>query len=208
MADRLTLVVRRATVVVLASTLAAAPLAAQQKLDLATKQASHARMVKELAAIAERSVRDHKYHGDAAAKALWAEMAQLGDKAPWKLRLDGALAHLRLGATREGIAILEAADDALAGKRIDGDVDARNSVRFYLGMAWLRLAENENCCARKAPESCILPLHDAALHTSAPEGATKAMPWFEAVIANTAAGDYWRLSSVWLLNLAHMALGQ
>ena len=208
MADRLTLVVRRATVVVLASTLAAAPLAAQQKLDLATKQASHARMVKELAAIAERSVRDHKYHGDAAAKGLWAEMAQLGDKAPWKLRLDGALAHLRLGATREGIAILEAADDALAGKRIDGDVDARNSVRFYLGMAWLRLAENENCCARNAPESCILPLRDAALHTGAPEGATKAMPWFEAVIANTPAGDYWRLSSVWLLNLAHMALGQ
>ena len=114
MVDRLTLVVRPATVVALAA-LAAAPLAGQQRLAPAATQASHARMVKELAAIAERSVRDHKYHGDAAAKGLWAEMAQLGDKAPWKLRLDGALAHLRLGATREGIAILEAADDALAG---------------------------------------------------------------------------------------------
>ncbi|MBM3973465.1 MAG: CRTAC1 family protein [Planctomycetes bacterium] len=203
----LTLAVRCTTVVGLAA-LTAAPLAGQQRRDSAAKQASHTRMVQELAAIAERSVRDHKYHGDDAAKALWAEMAQLGDKAPWKLRLDGALAHLRLGATREGIAILQAADDALVAKRIDGDVDARNSVRFYLGMAWLRLAENENCCARNAPESCILPLRDAALHTAAPEGATNAIPWFEAVIANTPKGDYWQLSSIWLLNLAHMALDQ
>jgi hypothetical protein len=90
------------------------PSAAQQRVDAAAKQKSHARMVATLHDIAVRARSDHKYHGDAAAKALWAEMAQLGDQAGWKLRLDGALAHLRLGATRQGIAILEGARDALA----------------------------------------------------------------------------------------------
>lgn len=181
--------------------------AVAQKLDAAAKQKSHQRMVAELAAIAERSKSDHKYHGDGAAKALWAEMAKLGDKADWKLRLDAALAHLRLGATRTGIEILEAAHGALADGTIPGDVDAKNGVRFYLGMAWLRLAESDNCCARNTPESCILPLRGGALHT-ATEGSTKAIPYFREVIANTPAGDDWNLRARWLLNLAHMTLGQ
>ncbi len=182
-------------------------LTAQARIDDAAKAASHERMVKTLREIAERAVHDHKYHGDAAAKELWAEMARLGDKAPWKLRLDAALAHLRLGATRDGIAILEQAHEGLGSGAIDGDVDAKNAVRFYLGMAWLRLAETDNCCARNTPESCILPLQGGALHT-ATEGAANAIPFFEQVIANTPAGDYWHLGARWLLNLAHMALGQ
>ena len=182
------------------------PSAAQQRVDAAAKQKSHARMVATLHDIAVRARSDHKYHGDAAAKALWAEMAQLGDQAGWKLRLDGALAHLRLGATRQGIAILEGARDALAKGGIAGDVDANNAIRFYLGMAWLRLAETDNCCARNTPESCILPLQGGALH-SATEGSTNAIPYFLEVIANTPKGDDWQLRALWLLNLAHMTLG-
>ncbi len=182
------------------------PLLAQQRLDPGQKQKSHERMVKELAAIAVEAKRTHKYHGDAIAKELWAEMAQLGDKAPWKLRLDASLAHLRLGATREGIAILETAHEALGKGAIEGDVDAKNSIRFYLGMAWLRLAESDNCCARNTPESCILPLRGGALHT-AKEGSTNAIPYFLEVIAHTPANDYWHLGARWLLNLAHMTLG-
>ncbi|MFY9343813.1 MAG: CRTAC1 family protein [Planctomycetota bacterium] len=184
-----------------------AALPAQHKIDAASKLQSHARMVQTLAEIAVRAKSDHKYHGDAAAKALWAEMERLGDKADWKLRLDGALAHLRLGATRIGIAMLEDADKALAAGAIEGDADARNGVRFYLGMAWLRLAESDNCCARNAPESCILPLRGAAVH-SVTEGSTNAIPYFRDVMANTKAGDDWHLRAQWLLNLAHMTLGQ
>jgi hypothetical protein len=189
-----------------AAAAAALAVPAQTTIDDQAGRRSHERMVQTLRELAARSVREHKYHGDAVAKELWAELARLGEQAPWKLRLDSALAHLRLGATREGIAILEAAHAALASGAIAGDVDARNSVRFYLGMAWLRLAENDNCCARNAPESCILPLQGEALHT-APEGATNAIPYFEEVLAHTPPGDYWHLGARWLLNLAHMALG-
>jgi len=79
-------------------------------------------------------------------------------------------------------------------------------VRFFLGMAWLRLAESENCCATATPDSCIMPLQGGALHTQK-EGSTKAIPYFQEVIDDTPAGDYWHLGALWLLNLAHMTLG-
>ncbi len=200
---------RSSFVVPLLSSLLLAPATAQQPiqgLTPAAKQASHQRMVKELAAIAERAKTDHKYHGDQNAKRLWTELAAQGDKALWKLRLDASLEHLRLGDTRVGIAILEQGLAAVEKGTIDGDIDAKNALRFYLGMAWLRLAETDNCCARNTPESCILPLQGGALHT-ATEGSTKAIPYFLAVMQDTPPGDYWHLGARWLVNLAHMTLG-
>lgn len=186
----------------------AAPALAQtpKATDPAIERASHERMVKLLRDIAERSVVDHKYHGRKQAQDLFDELAKLEGKAPWKLRLDAALAHLRLGATRDGIRILEQAHEALGSGAIEGDLDAKNAIRFYLGMAWLRLAESDNCCARPTPESCILPLQGGALHV-AKEGSTNAIPFFREVIENTPAGDFWHLGARWLLNLAHMTLG-
>jgi hypothetical protein len=186
---------------------AAATLPAQQGAGADARQQGHQRMVRTLAELAERAKADHKYHGDAQAKARWTELAQLGDKAGWKLRYDAALDKLRLGATREGIAVLEGARDALAAKTIPGDADAVVAIDFHLGVAWLRIAETDNCCARNAPESCIVPLQGAALHT-ATEGATNAIPYFERVMATTPPGDYWHLGARWLCNLAHMALGR
>ena len=177
-----------------------------QSASQGPKHDSHRRMVQELAAIAERSKTDHKYHGDKLAKQLWSELASQGDKAPWKLRLDAALEHLRLGATRPGIAILEQALAALDAGAIDGGTGAKNSVRFYLGMAWLRLAETDNCCARPTPESCIMPLQGGALHAEK-EGSTKSIPYFLAVMQDTPPDDYWHLGARWLVNLAHMTLG-
>ena len=174
--------------------------------DAAAKAASHQRMVKTLAEIAVQAKTDHKYHGDAKAKQLWAELAAAGDKAPWKLRLDSSLEHLRLGATRAGITILEQALAALDAGTIEGGTPEKNNIRFYLGMAWLRLAETDNCCARPTPESCILPLQGGALH-SEKEGSQKAIPFFLDVMANTPSDDYWHLGARWLVNLAHMTLG-
>ncbi|MEO6597144.1 MAG: CRTAC1 family protein [Planctomycetota bacterium] len=179
---------------------------AQSPTDPAVEQKSHDRMVRTLAEIAERMKSAHKYHGDGTAKQLWAQLAEQGDKATWKLRLDAALAHLRLGNTREGVRLLTEARDGLRTGSIQGDTDAKNGVSFYLGMAWLRQAETDNCCARSAPESCILPLHGGALHTQK-EGSTNAIPCFEEVMANSAPDDYWHLSARWLLNIAHMTLG-
>lgn len=179
---------------------------AQGKPDTDAERASHDRMVRTLREIAERARTDHKYHGDGTARELWRQLAEQGDKAPWKLRLDAALAHLRLGNVRDGIEILKATRDGMRDGKIAGDIGAINSVVFFLGMGYMRLGETENCCARATPESCILPLHDGALHTKK-DGSTQAIPCFELVMANTAPDDYWHLSARWLLNLAHMTLG-
>ncbi len=171
-----------------------------------TAEQSHARMVETLRSIAVAARAEHKYHGDAAAKALWSDLAAQGDRAGWKLRLDAAQAHLRLGDLQRGIDVLTAARDALRDGRIEGDADAATAIVFYLGMAYLRLAETENCCARATPESCILPLRGGALHTNK-QGSQMAIPNFELVLANTRPDDFWHLSARWLLNLAHMTLG-
>lgn len=181
-------------------------LPAQATAPTPAETASHKKMVAKLAELGEWAKRDHQYHGDGKAKALWAQLEARGARADWKLRLDAALAHMQLGNTAESIAILKKASDEMRAGRLRGNLDAASSIVFYLGMAYMRQAENDNCCARATPESCILPLKGDAIHTR-PEGATNAIPYFELVIANRPANDYWHLSARWLLNLAHMTLG-
>lgn len=186
--------------------LACASLPAQVTAPTDAEKASHDKMVAKLAELAEWAKKDHQYHGDGEAKKLWAKLDAMGARADWKLRLDAALAHMRLGNTKESIAILAHASDEMRAGRLRGNLDAASAIVFYLGMAYMRQAENDNCCARTTPESCILPLKGGAIHTKT-EGAKSAIPYFELVIANRPANDYWHLSARWLLNLAHMTLG-
>ena len=178
----------------------------QDVRDTASETKSHAFMRQRLAEIATEAKSIHKYHGDQAAKQLWAQLEQQGDNADWKLRLDAALAHMRLANTQASIDILKKASDDMRAGKLRAGINEATSIVFYLGMAYMRQAETENCCARSTPESCILPLKGQAIHTKT-EGANKAIPCFELVIANNPANDYWHLSARWLLNIAHMTLG-
>lgn len=186
--------------------LATATLLGQASTPTAAEQASHKKMIRRLADISEWAKSGHEYHGDKLAKETWARLEAAGDRADWRLRLDAALAHMRLGNIADSIEILKKASDEMRAGRLRGNLDAASSIVFYLGMAYMRQAETENCCARGTPESCILPLKGGAIHTRK-EGATNAIPYFELVIANRPANDYWHLSARWLLNLAHMTLG-
>ena len=189
-----------------ATLLTSAAATAQDPRDTEAETKSHAEMIRRLADIAIEAKSIHKYHGDKAAKQLWAQLEADGDKADWKLRLDAALAHLRLANTKAAIDILKTASDAMRAGQLAGGLDEASSIIFYLGMAYMRQAETDNCCARSTAEGCILPLQGEAIHTKK-EGATLAIPCFELVIANRPKDDYWHLSARWLLNLAHMTLG-
>lgn len=70
-----------------------------------------------------------------------------------------------------------------------------------LGLAYLRLGEQENCLSNHTPYSCILPFDEQALH-SLPKGSKKAIQIFELL-----QGRYPNDKNQWLLNLAHMTLG-
>lgn len=72
-----------------------------------------------------------------------------------------------------------------------------------LGLAYLRLGEQENCIENHAAESCILPIRGAGVHTDL-EGSRNAVEIYRHM-ARRFPRD---LQSRWLLNVAHMTLGQ
>ncbi|MEM1296723.1 MAG: hypothetical protein AAGH89_15265, partial [Verrucomicrobiota bacterium] len=84
--------------------------------------------------------------------------------------------------------------------------EKRAILTLTLGQIYLRLAETRNCCARYSPESCILPLQDGALHTDQ-WGSRNAITAAEEVL-RIAPTPQLRTNAIWLLNLAHMTLGQ
>ena len=82
-----------------------------------------------------------------------------------------------------------------------------NEIHFRLGLAWLRLGETQNCVLNPNADHCILPIRPGGFHTL-PEGSRQAIPYFQAVLDNTAAEERLHLSARWLLNIAYMTLGQ
>ncbi|MCC6786128.1 MAG: CRTAC1 family protein, partial [Planctomycetes bacterium] len=166
---------------------------------------SHARMQRTLAEIAARAADDHPYFGTRRVTELTAQLAAQGDAAPWQLARDLAVAELRAGDVRAAIERLTALQARLAAR--GGPREALTLLSFHAGVAWLRLAEDENCCAQVSPESCILPLVGAGRHTRT-EGATRALAAFRDVLEHTTRDEYWHLAALWLFNVTQMALGQ
>ena len=113
------------------------------------------------------------------------------------LRLELAIQLLRAGQTREAIAelhILQAQDLSPS---------LRTRTRDRLGIAYLRLGEQENCLLNHTIASCLLPIQGEGIHTLQ-EGSQAAIEQYTAVLSE----DPDDLSAHWLLNIAYMTLGQ
>ena len=90
---------------------------------------------------------------------------------------------------------------------VEGDAPSAQAslatVIYFQGVNALRIGENENCIMCRGETSCILPISPAAVHTN-PRGSRLAIDHFM---------EYLRLfpddlEVRWLLNLAHMTLGE
>ena len=113
------------------------------------------------------------------------------------LRLELAIQLLRAGQTREAIAelhILQAQDLSPS---------LRTRVRDRLGIAYLRLGEQENCLLHHTIASCLLPIQGEGIHTLQ-EGSQAALEQYTAILRENPDD----LSARWLLNIAYMTLGQ
>jgi hypothetical protein len=77
-----------------------------------------------------------------------------------KLELSEAL--LRDGDLSGALALLE--DCRRLVEENDGSPQARVVAWRSLGIANMRMAERQNCVANHNPESCILPISEAAIH--------------------------------------------
>lgn len=77
------------------------------------------------------------------------------------------------------------------------------TVIFYQGATAFRLGENENCILCRGESSCIFPIAPAAIHTN-PAGSRQAIKHFADYLERFPED----LEVKWLLNLAHMTLGE
>ena len=77
------------------------------------------------------------------------------------------------------------------------------SVIYFQGVNALRIGENENCILCRGETSCILPISPAAVHTN-PRGSRLAIKHFMEYL-QMFPDD---LEVRWLLNVAHMTLGE
>ena len=115
-----------------------------------------------------------------------------------QLRLQMAIQLLRAGETRAAIAELE----NLQGKS-GLSPTLHTMIHDRLGIAYLRLGEQENCLLNHTIDSCLLPIRGEGVHTSR-EGSIAALVHYAAALRQNPDD----LSARWLLNIAHMTLGQ
>ena len=83
------------------------------------------------------------------------------------------------------------------------DRELRKELRMRKAMAFMRLGEQENCLAVHNADSCIFPLNPQAYHLL-PRGSRGAIALFNQQLAEYPKD----LGTRWLLNLAHMTLGE
>ena len=77
------------------------------------------------------------------------------------------------------------------------------SIIYYQGVTALRFGETENCILCRGESSCIVPISPAAQHTN-PEGSRRAIVHFTEYLERFPEDE----EVQWLLNLAHMTLGE
>lgn len=118
-------------------------------------------------------------------------------------RMRRALELLRAGESEAAVEELELLPERI--EKLSGDT--RRALAWaqahFLALAYLRLGEQENCVARHTAASCILPIREEGRHL-VERGSRNAIRHFRRALELHPAD----LASRWLLNLAHMTLGE
>ncbi|MBI3411236.1 MAG: CRTAC1 family protein [Planctomycetes bacterium] len=129
-------------------------------------------------------------------------LAKHKDERRLKLLRDKAFFHNYDGQPAKAYAILEEMR-ALADARDDLAEKWLYSIIFLEGITALRQGEDANCVLCRGESSCIIPIDAAAVHIH-PEGSQTAIKHFTEYLEQFPDD----LGVKWLLNLAHMTLGE
>lgn len=189
----------------------------------ADEQASHDAMLKALSIIGSKTGELHPYLGTADLSAVRHQIASLPENASdgqkCELYFRAGIFEGRLGNLEASIKELTKAYQLLPTSEFPRS--QKNYYVFKLGVAHFRLGETENCCVMGGPESCIVPITAAGVHTKQ-DGSKNAIKYFEEVLTSTSGDESFakrddnpniassvrtRQAAQWLLNIAHMTLG-
>jgi hypothetical protein len=178
----------------------------------ASVAAGQTRMVAALADVARRTPMENPILGERLTRELRGRAAATPPDAPPSTRIP---LHVQLGGEELRIGNTGRAIQHLTeARRLLGEMERGRGVRpdlvfnasYMLGVAHLRRAETENCCAARHAESCLLPIRGGGVHAR-PDGSRDAMRWFTDVLRRAPGDSDVALKSRWLLNLAAMTVG-
>jgi hypothetical protein len=116
-----------------------------------------------------------------------------------------AFMELREGRNRDAVAHVEQAGKILDGMRSQLPdphmvTAVYNDIR---GIAFMRLAEEQNCVTHHGPGACIMPIRGSAVHAIPEPGREAMKSWIE--VARNRPGD---LKARWLANIMAMVIGE
>jgi hypothetical protein len=122
-----------------------------------------------------------------------------------ELKIRQALANceLRAGDFADAVEQLEQIRRLGSEQEVMFDSSFQKEVRDTLGIAYLRLGEQENCLMNHGQDSCLIPLRDKGIHAKL-RGAKGAVREFLAALKAEPKDR----KAQWLLNIAFMQLGQ
>lgn len=183
---------------------------------------AHDRMLQALQEIAARGAHEHPFMGDGRVQELSRQLADLeapssepatppqrSDIKRWQVLLDLGVAEVRLGRQQAGVEHLLAAYRLLPNIGPNLQQTQIDKTIFELGVGYLRMGETQNCALHHNAESCVLPLRGGGIHKLR-EGSTNAIQYFTELLENSSPEDAYgyHYPARWLLNIAHMTLGQ
>ena len=177
----------------------------------ASIDASHERMLEALNAIRTEDLERNPWLGEAPARAAREALAAAAD-APaatrFRLLVELAEQELRLGDETAALQRFGEAHDLLTelpglGAQLGGEA---TEVLFRTGVTWLRHGESRNCAGMHTAAACILPIRGEAIHRER-EGSEQAARFLREYLAAVPPNSVQQVKARWLLNLAHMTLG-
>jgi hypothetical protein len=179
--------------------------ATQVKFAPGTPAPSTRRMAERLQELYEKAdPRSAAYHSEKLASALYQRMTNATELNE-QFRLQFSLAIQQINAARPDAALntFSALERMIA--QTGGQLDQRTvaELRIRKAIAFFRLGEQENCLATHNADSCVFPLKPKAFHLL-PRGSQGAIALFNSHLAEY-PNDF---TARWLLNLAHMTLGE
>src|SRR5262245_60740050 len=118
------------------------------------------------------------------------------------MRAAYAAALLNAGRIDDCLAALDALEQDARQSAPEAWKVRHNLAVMQRAVAYMRVAEEQNCHLASTPDSCLLPIRGEGVHKRR-EGAERAAALFEAVLQEEPG----QLEARWLLNVAHMTLG-
>ncbi len=172
-------------------------------------QDGHVRMLQLLAVVRDRCADEHSDIGDLAYRNAVAQFASFPPYATlaetWDIHRRLSDESLRIGRTQEAI------DHQLAACNLIpqfGDVtpEQKAAIDFgvrQLGVAYLRLAETQNCVECNTCESCLFPIQNSGVYVK--QSASRSAIQYLTIALDRDPAD---LEARWLLNIAFMSVGE